>query len=327
MLLRESVTAARALPLDPKRSSKLVEKLLAVAGNLERPAEVRLSALAAVPGGLREVKPDTFDFLIARMDRDKPVVERSLAADVISRSKLSTDQLIGLTQSFGKVGPMELDRLLEAFTRSTDEGVGLKLLSAIERSPVRAGLRVDSIRTRRCRSTTPGSRKAGRRAVREAGRRPGQAEGAPGEDARLAEDRRRPPRTGGLQQRQGGVLGVSRTIGYLGGKIGPDLTHIGKIRVERDLLEAIIFPSASFVRSYEPVQVTTTRGKIHNGLMRKDSPEEVVLTTSATEEVRIPRKEIEDIQPSKVSIMPAGMDKVLSAQELADLVALLRACK
>jgi putative heme-binding domain-containing protein len=116
-------------------------------------------------------------------------------------------------------------------------------------------------------------------------------------------------------------------IGYLGGKIGPDLTHIGKIRADRDLLEAIIFPSASFVRSYEPVQVTTTRGKIHNGLVRKDSPEEVVLTTSATEEIRIPRKEIEDIQPSKVSIMPAGMDKVLSTQELADLVAFLRACK
>ena len=26
-------------------------------------------------------------------------------------------------------------------------------------------------------------------------------------------------------------------IGYLGGTVGPDLTHIGKIRSERDLLE------------------------------------------------------------------------------------------
>src|SRR3954463_15917829 len=98
-------------------------------------------------------------------------------------------------------------------------------------------------------------------------------------------------------------------IGYLGGKVGPDLTRIGKIRNDRDLLEAILFPSASFVRSYEPVQVTTTRGKVVNGLVKKDSPEEVVLTLNATEEARIPRGDIEDVQPGKVSIMPAGLDK------------------
>ena len=51
------------------------------------------------------------------------------------------------------------------------------------------------------------------------------------------------------------------------------------------------------------------------------------MTLNATEEARIPRGDIEDVQPGKVSIMPAGLDKVLSTQELADLVAFLRACK
>ena len=37
------------------------------------------------------------------------------------------------------------------------------------------------------------------------------------------------------------------TIGYVGGKIGPDLTSIGRIRQPRDLVESILFPSASFV--------------------------------------------------------------------------------
>jgi putative heme-binding domain-containing protein len=61
--------------------------------------------------------------------------------------------------------------------------------------------------------------------------------------------------------------------------------------------------------------------------LRKDSPEQIVLVTSATEEVRIPRKEIASMEPSKVSLMPAGLDKVLSKQELADLVAFLWACR
>jgi hypothetical protein len=43
--------------------------------------------------------------------------------------------------------------------------------------------------------------------------------------------------------------------------------------------------------------------------------------------VRILRSDIEDMQPSKVSIMPAGLDQLLMPRELADLVAFLKACK
>ena len=31
-------------------------------------------------------------------------------------------------------------------------------------------------------------------------------------------------------------------IGYRGGNVGPDLTRIGSVRADRDLLEAIVFP-------------------------------------------------------------------------------------
>jgi putative heme-binding domain-containing protein len=120
---------------------------------------------------------------------------------------------------------------------------------------------------------------------------------------------------------------VCHAIGYRGGNIGPDLTHIGRVRAERDLLESILFPSASFVRSYEPVLVTTKNGKQINGLIRKDSADEVLLATGANQEERVARADIEDIQPSKISIMPAGLDQQLSPTDLADLVAFLRACK
>ena len=116
-------------------------------------------------------------------------------------------------------------------------------------------------------------------------------------------------------------------IGYLGGNVGPDLTRIGGIRTERDLLESIVFPSASLVRSYESVLVSTKDGKTINGLIRKDAPDEILLATGLNQEVRIARKDIEDIQPSKISIMPAGLDQQLTVQELADLVAFLKACK
>jgi putative membrane-bound dehydrogenase-like protein len=324
-VLDEAVGAARRLPLPAGRSAKVVERLLALAGNGRNPAELRLGALAAVPGGLSEVKEDVLAFLSSRLDRERPVVERSLAVEVLSKAKLTTAQLATLTGAFEKIGPMELDRLLDAFARTTDEGVGLKLLAALERSPVRASLRVDGLRSRLAKYG-PRVRKA--------------AEGLCEKlDADLVKQRSSLEKTlaslkGGDVRRGQAVFNGAKAacsschaIGYLGGRVGPDLTQIGKIRNDRDLLESILFPSASFVRSYEPVAVTTTKGKQYNGLVRKDGPDEVVLTLSATEEVRIRRSEIEEMQPSKLSIMPAGMDKVLTTQELADLVAFLRACK
>ena len=87
-------------------------------------------------------------------------------------------------------------------------------------------------------------------------------------------------------------------FGYAGGHIGPDLTHVGNIRSERDLLEAIMFPSASIVRSFEPMQVITKSGKVYNGLVHKDAPDEIVLIASATETVHVPRDEIEECVPA-----------------------------
>jgi putative heme-binding domain-containing protein len=116
-------------------------------------------------------------------------------------------------------------------------------------------------------------------------------------------------------------------IGYVGGDIGPDLTHVGRIRSERDLLESVVFPSASFVRSYEPVVVHTRKGRTYSGLLRKETPEEITLATGANEFVRISRDDVEDVSPGKVSVMPAGLDKQLTPRELADLIAFLKACQ
>jgi putative heme-binding domain-containing protein len=220
---------------------------------------------------------------------------------------------------------MELERVLEAFAHSRDEEVGLKLLEALAASPVRSSLRVSAVRTRL------------------AGYGPkvkAQAEKLYAElDADLTKQKAQLEKLlaslKGGDVRRGQVVFNSakaacsscHAIGYVGGKLGPDLTHIGKVRSERDLLESIVFPSASFVQSYAPVLIQTKRGMSHNGLVVRETPGEIVLATGANQEVRIPRGQIESVEPSKVSIMPAGLDKLLTAQELADLVAFLKACQ
>jgi putative heme-binding domain-containing protein len=113
-------------------------------------------------------------------------------------------------------------------------------------------------------------------------------------------------------------------MGYLGGKVGPDLTSIGQIRSDSDLLEAIVYPSATFVRSYEPVQVITRAGEEHSGVLRAENNEELILATGPASEVRIPRSDIAELRPGTISVMPQGLDAQLSRQELADLLAFLK---
>ena len=124
-----------------------------------------------------------------------------------------------------------------------------------------------------------------------------------------------------------GAKGACRTchaIGYVGGSVGPDLSRIGGIRAERDLLEAIVYPSVSFVRSYEPITLALKSGKVLNGILRNETSDELLLIIGANEEARIPRDEIEELRPGTVSVMPAGLDQQLSRQELIDLVAFLK---
>jgi putative heme-binding domain-containing protein len=120
------------------------------------------------------------------------------------------------------------------------------------------------------------------------------------------------------------ACGTCHTIGYQGGTIGPDLTSIGEIRTERDLLEAIVFPNASFARGYEPILVTTKSGQVIGGLLRRDEPEEIVVLTGPQGETRIEKSTIANMEPGAVSLMPTGFGDQLSRSELADLVAFLK---
>jgi putative heme-binding domain-containing protein len=323
-VLMPALAVVRAIPPAKGDADKLTAALTKLAGS-EGSAEVRLTALAAVPGGLKSVSNSQLELLLAHTDRDQPPVLRGLAAEAISKAKLSAEQLQQLAAKLPRAAPLELDRLLTPFALVADEAVGKTLIATLHAPELRAAVTVDSVR-QRIAKYPPAVQAEAEKLYAEI-------------DAELATQRSRLEETlarlpAGDIRRGQAVFNSTRhacrachTIGYVGGKIGPDLTRIGQIRQPRDLVESILFPSASFVRSYEPVAVRTLDGQVHSGVVKVDSPVEVILTQAADKEVRIAREEIEIAQPGKVSIMPAGLDKQLSLQELADLVEFLRNCK
>ena len=116
-------------------------------------------------------------------------------------------------------------------------------------------------------------------------------------------------------------------MGFEGGNVGPDLTHIGRIRDDKSLLESILYPSASFVQSYEPTLIATLDGRQHNGVLRDESDTEVTLSINAEKSIRIRLDRIEARKNGTLSIMPSGLENQLSPEELADLLVFLMSAR
>ena len=220
---------------------------------------------------------------------------------------------------------MEISRLLDAFTQSADDKVGKALLAGLAATPARSSLRPEMVKPH-LKKYSPAVQKEAQKlytlldvnAEKQRARLEELLSGLKGGDIRRGQ---------AVFNSSKNACVACHTIGYLGGKVGPDLTRIGQIRTERDLLEAIVFPSSSFVRGYEPVLIRTKAGNSYNGVIRQDSAAEIVLATGVNQEVRISRSDIEDMRPSQVSVMPSGLDQQLSPRDLADLVAFLKACR
>jgi putative heme-binding domain-containing protein len=108
-----------------------------------------------------------------------------------------------------------------------------------------------------------------------------------------------------------------------GGTFGPDLTNIGEIRSQHDILEAIVYPSASFAREYETSTVIT-RDATYSGIVKEQESDHFVLETSPGAKVRVAISDIKSIDTRPLSMMPPGLHQQLSVAELSDLMAYLR---
>jgi putative heme-binding domain-containing protein len=324
-LLLSAVSAARVLSQARTNAPDFSRQLLSLGRDETRSAKLRLESLAALRTGLAPVGNELLKFLCASVAPDQPVMIRGAAANVLAKATLTDEELVTMTDTIRTAGPLEMTKLLGVFEHSTNAMVGLKLIEALEASKGLASLRPDALQT--VLGKYPES-------VREQGKElltllnVDTAKQSAHLDELLRTLKHGDIRRGqAIFNSQKAACFSCHAMGYLGGQSGPDLTSIGQIRTERDLLESIVYPSASFVRSYEPVIVKTKSDEDYNGVLRKDAPDEIVLATGPGTEVRVAPADISEMRPSTVSIMPAGFDQQFTEQELADLIAFLKATK
>jgi len=107
-----------------------------------------------------------------------------------------------------------------------------------------------------------------------------------------------------------------------GMEVGPDITNNG--RSDFDQLVANVFdPSQVIGEGYVAWNVVTLKGQRLTGLLAENSPQRVALKIQGGKLETIARADVDEMGPSKVSLMPEGIEKQYKAQELADLFAYL----
>jgi putative heme-binding domain-containing protein len=108
-------------------------------------------------------------------------------------------------------------------------------------------------------------------------------------------------------------------------RVGPDLRTIRR-RAPGEVLESIMNPSARIDAKHVNYIARMKDGRVQDGLLAAADEQSITLRDGEADH-RLLRAEIDRIGKSKVSLMPEEIEKGLSRQSIADLIAYVLSLK
>jgi putative membrane-bound dehydrogenase-like protein len=296
-----------------------------IAEDNESSPSIRLSAAAIALQDGQPVPTLLFDFLARSCKSNQEPMLRLTAARALSYAALNETQLIALTDIIRRAGPLEMPLLLNAFEHQPTETALRTLVTALSNAPGFTAVtpdRLNKLFSRIPSDLKPQTDTLLKRLSLDAN------------TSRARLQQLKPTLSGGdpkagreLFFGSKAICSTCHRIKDQGGLIGPNLSQIGAIRSREDLLESIVFPSASIARGYETLVVVTKDGKTTTGVLTRETPNALILTNTQRLEQKVLRNEIEGMTTSPTSIMPYGMDQTLSVDELRNLLAYLESLR
>jgi putative heme-binding domain-containing protein len=105
-------------------------------------------------------------------------------------------------------------------------------------------------------------------------------------------------------------------------RIGPDLTKLTTVLAPEELVDSVLRPSKRIDKNYANVNVVTSKGEQLTGLRVSEDDKMLVLRNLAEPNpIQILQEDIEDIEDSRTSLMPANLARTLkNRQEFDDLI-------
>lgn len=297
-----------------------------IAGDGMRSLAVRSEAVTALGTQSTPLDDGVFGALVtALVAPERSSDEKATLGRALGNGPLNDEQLLKLTRSLDAAGPLVAPVMLKAWGRSTSPAVGQALIAALLKSEAATSISADEL-AGILRKYPESVRTAAQPLFKKLGVDPAVQEARLAELAPLLEAGNAAAGKAVFFGRKAACASCHAVAGE-GGRVGPHLTTIGASRSAKDLLEAIVYPSASFVNGYRAYVVVMDSGKVHQGVISAETTDTITLRTQDLQELRIRRDEVEELKESSTSIMPKGLDTQLSAEELQNLLAYLRGLK
>lgn len=116
---------------------------------------------------------------------------------------------------------------------------------------------------------------------------------------------------------------VCHKVGSEGHEVGPDLASTQNKSVD-DLLIALMDPNREAQPAFVNYTAQTVDGKVFTGMIAAENAASVTLKRAEAKQDVIPRDLLEVISSSGQSLMPEGLEKDLSKQQVADVLAFIK---
>ena len=111
-----------------------------------------------------------------------------------------------------------------------------------------------------------------------------------------------------------------------GTDVGPNLATVTN-RSPEDLLVHILDPNREVAPNFVNYNVATEDGRVISGIIAEESAAALLLKRAEGASDVVPREQIEAVASTGLSLMPEGLEKGLTPQDFADLIAFVRSIR
>jgi len=308
------------------RAPELNSCLKQIVDDSHRSLALRLKALGASSRPGAALSDDSCRMLLGVLRDEASASARFEAARLFATAGLTREQMLQLAPVMSSLGPLEFRETVKVVRLARDAEIGQAFAKALTHSHALDCFQESEIRTlfanlpSECFETIAPALRAV--AVEDDLRRR-KLETLPA----LVEAKGRAREGRKVFETGTGACSTCHRVGTVGNQVGPNLSMIGQIRTPRDILESILFPSATIARDHEAYAFELANGQSLVGIISRSLPETVVVTDASAAQLTLSRSEITSMQPLPTSLMPNGLERALPEQELLDLVAYLRSCR
>ena len=294
--------------------SAVAQKAVQVVGNPDAAVKDKIDGLAMLGRG-RTKDAKELEMVAGFLNPQTPEPLQAAAMEAILRGKGSG---IGelLLQSWKGYSPRQRSQVLD--TLLSREELTVQLLDQIEKKKV-LPLEIDASRRQRILEHKSATIKK-RAAILF-------ANAIPPERAKVLQDYQPVLKMKGDAERGAKVFAKTCATCHeyhgMGSSVGPELASV-KDKTPEGLLIAILDPNRAVEARYISYRAVTKRGQTLTGLIANESATSITLVGADGKRYELLRSTIDELASTGKSLMPEGLEKDISPEAMADLIAYIR---